>query len=574
MRKVQFLRGRSQSGIWTLALIAVLSTGSLAQASQLTIPGLAASDGLVVGNAVAYPFNAATALFHNPAQLSLLPNSFSTGSFNIMFHPSYENRQGLFNQLPGPAQGALGFRPDADRHGYYDSTSREFPTAPNFGYRTDRFAPFSFGIGMFGSLGFAFNHAAAPEHGIPNNFFTELVSVSLAPALSYSLASNLHIGASINPTYGRLKTKSPTPAGRLDLDVRGPGVFGSVGVMYQPTDRLNLGLTYKTPGKIWMFGNARVDGGGDDATVYFNIPQNVKFGFAYRVTDRLTVVGQARWSHLSVFDETRVRFKKYTLLNQPAVGRAKDRWRTGAGLTYQISENLMLGVGFTYEPWAIKDDALKPTLADNTDMMVAFGGQYKHGPWIFDVVGGMAPHVETRRADVGENPSFPGRYDLAMNVFGFQMTRLLGPSETDSEASGDAYSVSVASARDYGGFAGYAASRSARSSQSARSAQSAQLRRKSVPEHRLLADPDQSGQGEALLDTLIAKLSRQPERVILAQAAQDKAPVGEALLDRLIVQFSRNRCTLMPRSESGRLFALSDQERRQWCRRWDGLRPA
>ena len=524
MRKVQSLGGRLQSGIWTLVLSVALCTGSLVQASQLTAPGLAASDGMVVGNAVAYPFNAATALFHNPAQLSLLPNSFSTGSFNIMFHPSYENRQGIFNQLPGPERDKWGFRPDADRRGYYDSTSREFPIAPNFGYRTDRFAPFAFGIGMYGSLGFAFNYEARPEHGVPNNFFTELVAVSLAPSLSYSLASNLHLGVSINPTYGRLKTKSPTPLGRLDLDVRGPGMFGTIGVMYQPTDRLNLGLTYKTPGKIWMFGNARVDGRGDDATVYFNIPQNVKFGFAYRITDRLTFAGQARWSHLSVFDETRVRFDKHTALNQPAVGRAKDRWRMGAGLTYQITENIMLGAGLSSEPWAIKDDELKPTLADHTDLMVAFGGQYTHGPWIFDVIGGMGLHVETRRADARENPTFPGRYDLGMNVFGFQMTRLLGPSET--EAAGDpAPAISMASYRDYADSARY----SLAASQSKRN-----------PEPTSLTDPVQ---GDALLDTLIAKLSR-------------------------------NRCTLLPRSESERMFALSDKERQRWCRRWDDLRPA
>ncbi len=524
MSKVQLLRGRLQWGIGTLVLSAGLWTGSLVQASQLTIPGLAASDGLVVGNAVAYPFNAATALFHNPAQLSLLPNSFSTGTFNIMFHPSYENRHGIFNQLPEPARGALGFRPDATRHEHYDSTSREFPIAPNFGYRTDRFAPFAFGIGMYGSLGFAFNHHAGPEHGVPNNFFTEMVSVSLAPSLSYSLASNLHIGASINPTYGRMKTKSPTPAGRLDLDVRGPGVFGSVGVMYQPTDRLNLGLTYKTPGKIWMLGNARVGGRGDDASVYFNIPQNVKFGFAYRVTDRLTFAGQARWSHLSVFEDSRVRFEKNTLLNQPAVARAKDRWRLGAGLTYQVSENFMLGVGFSHEPWAIKDDALKPTLADHTDYMVGFGGQYTHGPWIFDLVGGMAARVEPRHADVGENPAFPGRYDLGMNVFGFQMTRLLGPSETDAPGE-SAPTISMASYRDDADAARYsiAASRSKPDAQRDR-----------------LSDPSQ---GDELLDTLIAKLSR-------------------------------NRCTLLPRLESERLFALSDKERQRWCRRWDDSRPA
>ncbi len=533
MKKLQFLRGRLRLGIWTLALIAVFSAGPPVQASQLTVPGVAASDGLVVGNTVAYPFNAATALFHNPAQLSLLPNSFSTGVFNIMFHPSYENRHGIFlpDSLPPSLsdqekerfRAAFEFSPAPGRSGHYDSTSREFPVAPNFGYVTDRFAPFSFGIGMYGSLGFAFNHDAGPEHGIPNNFFTELVSVSLAPSLSYSLAPNLHIGAGINPTYGRLKTKSPSPLGRLDLDVRGPGIFGSIGVMYQPTDRLNLGVTYKTPGKIWMFGNARVAGSGDDATVYFNIPQNVKFGFAYRVTDRLTVVGQARWSHLSVFDETRIRFEEHTSLNQPAVGRAKDRWRTGAGLTYQLSESLMLGIGFSYEPWAIKDEALKPTLADHTDFMVGWGGQYTHGSWIFDVIGGVS-HVEPRHSDVRENPAFPGRYDLSMNVFGFQMTRLLGPSET--EATDDAAStISMASYRDYTDSTRYSIAAS-------------QSKRKAGRD--LLSDPSQ---GEALLDALIAKLSR-------------------------------NRCTIMLRSESERMFALSDKERRRWCRRWDDLRPA
>ena len=114
MRKVQLVGGQLQWGIWTLTLIVALSTGSLVQASQLTAPGLAASDGMVVGNAVAYPFNAATALFHNPAQLSLVPNSFSMGAFNIMFHPSYENRHGIF--LPDSLRGAL--PPGVDPEGF------------------------------------------------------------------------------------------------------------------------------------------------------------------------------------------------------------------------------------------------------------------------------------------------------------------------------------------------------------------------------------------------------------------------------------------------------------------------
>ena len=76
-----------------------------------------------------------------------------------------------------------------------------------------------------------------------------------------------------------------------------------------------------------------------------------------------------------------------------------------------------------------------------------------------------------------------------MNVFGFQMTRLLGPSET--EAAGDpAPAISMASYRDYADSARY----SLAASQSKRN-----------PEPTSLTDPVQ---GDALLDTLIAKLSR------------------------------------------------------------------
>ena len=441
MRTSHLSRTRVRMGLWALALTCALNPPP-ARASQITVPTVSASDAMVAGNTVAHPQNALTGIFHNPAHLSVLPNQFSSGVFTIRFQPSFENDRGIY--LPDALRGALppgvdpetvrtvgGFRPSPDRVGRYDSTSREFPMAPNVGYATDRFAPFSVGIGMYGSLGFSFNHDAAPEHGVPNNFFTELVSVSLAPAVSYSLAHNLHVGAAINPTYGRMRSKAPTPVGRLDLDVRGPGVFGTLGVLYQPTPKLNLGLTYKTPGKIWMFGNARVGGGGDDATVYFNIPQNVKIGFAYRVTERVTVLGQARWSHLSVFDETRIRFDKNTMLNQTAVERAKNRWRIGGGLLYDVCDWLTLATGVSYEPWAIEDDSLRPTLSDTTDVGFSFGGQITRGPWIIDLVGGIM-HTEDRRADPGENPYTPGRYSLEATMAGVQVTRLLGPAAPDA----------------------------------------------------------------------------------------------------------------------------------------------
>lgn len=406
-RVADFLRCSARTG--TLGRILRCTVGLLLAAqplwaSQLGVPASSPSDGALGGNTVALPMNASTALFNNPAQLSLLPPSFSSGLMALRFHPSYTSPLG------------------------YDSTSRELPLAPNFGYVTDAFGPFRFAIGAYGSLGFMFNHRADPAHGVLNNFFTELASVSLAPSIAYSVGPNLHLGVSLNPTYGRLKFKTPSPAGRLDVDARGPGVFGTLGLLYQPTGKLNLGLTYKTPGNIWMFGNARVAGRGDDSTVSFKIPQNVKLGFAYRLTNRVTLTGQGSWTQYSVFEDSRLRFSKRSFLNSPAVRDAKDRWRIGAGVQVEIMRGVKFRLGFSYEPWAIKDAALTPTLADTTDYLFPMGLAIERGGWQIDLGGGPS-HTEPRRVDQKENPFFAGRYSLDAVVFGIQVTRLFeGPS--------------------------------------------------------------------------------------------------------------------------------------------------
>jgi len=94
---------------------------------------------------------------------------------------------------------------------------------------------------MYGALGFTYKYKPDPAHGVPNNFYTELAVLTLAPAIAYSLTPDLHVGLEINPSYGRLRYKTPAPVGRIKVDVRGGGLFGTVGVLYTPTALLSLG---------------------------------------------------------------------------------------------------------------------------------------------------------------------------------------------------------------------------------------------------------------------------------------------------------------------------------------------
>jgi len=175
-----------------------------------------------------------------------------------------------------------------------------------------------------------------------------------------------------------------------------------------------------------MFGNARVAGRGDNATVNFQLPQIIEFGAAYRFTSRLTVVAQGSWIEFSVFEDTQLKFKHRTFLNQAAVNDARDRFRVGAGLQYVLYPGVTVQVGFSWERWAIKSSSLAPTLFDLTQyLMFPAGISIDRGPWQIHVAVGQS-YAESRRVTADRNPFSPGRYSLDQAVFGMQVTYRFG----------------------------------------------------------------------------------------------------------------------------------------------------
>lgn len=144
--------------------------------------------------------------------------------------------------------------------------------------------------------------------------------------------------------------------------MRAARVFATTGVLYTPTPSLSFGLSYKTPEALFMFGNARVVGQGDNTMVTFRVPQSVEFGLAYHLTDRLTFVAQGQWTDFSVFEETRLAFDHHSFLDRNAVGDARDRFRLDGGVRYVLLPGVTFNVGFLWERWAIKANSLSPNL--------------------------------------------------------------------------------------------------------------------------------------------------------------------------------------------------------------------
>jgi long-subunit fatty acid transport protein len=366
----------------------------------LVAPGATGEEGPLGSTVVALPLNPVSALFQNPAQLDLLPPSFTFGPAGMILQPSYSGPRG------------------------YDNTSREVPVGGNFGYMTDRWAPLRVGVGMYGSVGFTFNFPSDPDRGIPNNLVSEAAIVAFPLAVSYPLTTKLHVGVALNPTYGRARFKSPSPLGRLDIDVRGAGVFGTVGVLYQLTPKLNIGLGYKTHGTTWMFGNARVGGRGDDATLDFQSPSTVTFGIAYWATDRLTLTAQGRWTQFSVFENSDLEFDIHTVLDRPAVDDARDIWRFGTGMLYEFFPGIKLLTAFSWEQAGIKASSLTPIFFDTEEYIIGTGISVERGRWRLTIGSNMVFNT-SRKVSADKNAFFPGRYDLHWIPFAIQFTRRL-----------------------------------------------------------------------------------------------------------------------------------------------------
>jgi long-subunit fatty acid transport protein len=175
-----------------------------------------------------------------------------------------------------------------------------------------------------------------------------------------------------------------------------------------------------------MSGDGDVGDADEEVEIDFHTPQLVTFGLAHRLTPKLTVSLQARWSDYPEFEKGEFEFQNFPMLNQPFVSGARSTFRYGAGLEYAVAPWADLWLGVSREEWMIEEKSLSPLLYDTTDVLIGFGTGISRGRWTIRLVGGVAS-VEDRVATADSNPRFPGRYQLEGGVAGLGIRYLFSP---------------------------------------------------------------------------------------------------------------------------------------------------
>lgn len=382
------------SRIGAVAAAVVLATHGGAQAAAILATSVGSSDAAVQGTNVARPLYGPGILHHNPAGISLVKGTkldYSAYVFSISGR--YRN---------------------ADSG--YDEKTSEFGGAPFLFIGTDHYDPWHFGVGIFGSVGSSFNFAADPDHGAANRILGESAIFQVGFVGGREVIPGLRVGVEVAPSFGRVRARYPSPFGAVSYDLYGVGIGGNFGVLYDVDERLTLGVGYRAPGRVFLSGDADVGDADDEVDFTFHVPQTVEFGFAYRLTDTLTVLASSRWTDYPTFEDAEIDFRDADALDVPFVAAARDRFRYGAGLEWMAMEEVALLAGVTHEEWMMEPESLSPLLYDTADWYFGTGLRARlNERWT--VLGLLSfAYTDDRVVTPDENPAFPGRYEFEIPI--------------------------------------------------------------------------------------------------------------------------------------------------------------
>jgi long-chain fatty acid transport protein len=302
----------------------------------------------------------ASSIFYNPGGLSMMDTkwSFEAGASFILANALFQK----------------------DGSNYQART--ENPTGTPFyfygaGMITDKL---SVGLGVYTPFGSSakWDDAWAGRYLVQN---ISLQAIYIQPTIGYKINDIISLGAGFVYAYGNVELQKAVPYNdNSSAELKGTtGNIGyNVGVMIRPTEKLSIGLDYRS--KILM----KMEGG--DAT--FKVPQslsttlpaenkfdaelpmpaNLDIGIAYAFNEKFTLALEMNYVFWSIYDTLSFKFEEQgELLDSDSPRKYKNTLIGRIGAQYTLNEMFAFRAGLYYDPSPTDDDYFTPeTVSLNT----------------------------------------------------------------------------------------------------------------------------------------------------------------------------------------------------------------
>jgi len=197
--------------------------------------------------------------------------------------------------------------------------------------------------------------------GVAYQWNAKVAIITVSPAIAFKVSDKFSLGATLNINYGLAKLKRPA-LGQYEEDTNGVGVGATLGMLYKPSEKFSFGLTFKTPFKATLKGDATMSGapllglpGMDDAERAVTWPMWVGAGIAIKPNDKLTFTADAQYTDWKEMDIIPITFANagWQLFFKDGADltlRWEDKIQVRFGVEYKVSPSFALRGGYYHDP--------------------------------------------------------------------------------------------------------------------------------------------------------------------------------------------------------------------------------
>lgn len=330
-------------------------------------------------------------VFFNPAAMTKFKNSIVQGGFDVLFPSVKIDNTGSNAATPGTAGAAL---PYSGSNG--DAGSAVF--IPNIYYiRPTRNQDLWFGLAVTSPFGLSLDYDS-DWFGRYDSIHSELITVDIAPSISYRINERWSIGGGIDIQYADAKLTNampntlnpggPTPGtdGRARLTGDDWSAGFNIGVLLTAGPRTNVGLHYRSEIKHTLEGKASITGlggplspanGDFNASTDLDLPAIASLGITHDATNDLRLFGEIQWFGWSSFDEIRTKLGA-GLPDAVRPQNFRDTYSAAIGAQYTVNGQWTVRGGVRFDQTPTVDGFRNTSIPDSGLTWVGLGATYKY----------------------------------------------------------------------------------------------------------------------------------------------------------------------------------------------------
>jgi len=225
----------------------------------------------------------------------------------------------------------------------------------------------------------------------------KLQALGVQPALAYRVTDWLSVGAGVVALYGVLEEKvavnniGPNEAdGKLKIEDSDLTYQVNLGVLVEPRKGTRFGLTYLSEGDLEFkdkpdFSNLgpgleailRANGLLDaEIKIEFTMPQALMLSAYHELTDHLAIMGNLGWQDWSQFGKVGVAVTSEDTSSLTIDRDYKDTWHVAFGAQYRVAQPWLLTAGVSYDSSMMDDEDRTPDLPLGETWRFGLGTRY------------------------------------------------------------------------------------------------------------------------------------------------------------------------------------------------------